>query len=201
MDENNQIISIKSKKYNYLFDTSTILYFQTLYEHSGASIFEALKECNDVNFFVITDVLSELLQGNKGLTPLHLKIFFDHILNSECSMDPNWKENRFLVMENNEVKYIVLNKISPIDYAQVLICQNHKELILVTNDKKMLKSAAQVIKDRRVLGIPALLDKLIFLYPNNQRLKILKETGDNIFIKKHAFGNISEKKFNEIYKK
>ena len=102
-----------------------------------------------------------------------------------------------LIEENGEVKYIVLNNISATDYAQILICQNHKTLILVANDKKMLKSAIQVIKERRVIGIPALLNWLLVLYPDNGRLKALKETGDKLFIKRHAFGNVSEEQFNK----
>jgi len=197
MEENNKIILTKGKKYNFLFDTSTILYFQTLYEHCGASIFEALKECKEVNFFVVTDVLSELMQGKKGINPTQLNSFFDHILNPESSMDHDRKENRFLIEDNGKIKYIVLNNISATDYAQILICQNHKTLILVANDKKMLKSAIQVIKERRVIGIPALLNWLLVLYPDNGRLKALKETGDKLFIKRHAFGNVSEEQFNK----
>jgi hypothetical protein len=201
MDENNKILATKGKKYNFLFDTSTIIYFQVMYEHCGASIFVAFKECSDVNFFVLNDVLSELMQGLRGVNPTQLNIFFDHILNSESSMDHNRKENRFLIEKDGEIKYVVLNNISATDYAQVLICQNHRELILVANDKKMLKSAAQIIKERRVIGIPALLDKLLVLYPSNERLKLLKKTGDELFVKRHALGNISEEQFNKKYKK
>ena len=172
-----------------------------MYEHCGASIFTAIEECPEVNFFVLNDVLSELMQGPKGINPTQLNTFFDHILNSESAMNRDRKENRFLIEENGEIKYIVLNNISATDYAQVLICQNHIELTLVANDTKMLKSAAQVIKGRRVIGIPAFLDKLLAIYPNNERLKVLKKTGDKLFTKKHAFGNISEEQFNKKFKK
>lgn len=59
----------------------------------------------------------------------------------------------------------------------------------------------QVIKGRRVVGIPALLDRLVALYPDNERLKVLKKTGDELFVKTHAFGSISEEQFNKKYKK
>jgi hypothetical protein len=201
VEENTKLILSTGKKYNFLFDTSTILYFQELYIAFGVNIFKVMEECPNVNFFVINHVLSELMQGKKGISPYQLRRFFNHILNSESSTSHNRKENRFLIEEKGEVKYVILNNISATDYAQVLLCQNHRELTLVANDKKMLKSAAQVIKERRVVGIPAMLDRLIHVYPNNKNLKLLKKTGDEMFIKSHAFGNISEEKFNGKYKK
>jgi len=200
VEENNKILLKYGKKYNFLLDTSAILYFQVMHEHSGASIFKALEECRDVNFFVIDLVLSELIQGSKGLNPTQLTSFFNHILTSESAMEPNRKENRFLITDGVEIKYLVLSNISATDYAQILVCQNHTRLVLVANDKKMLKSAAQVLEGRRSVGIPAFLDRLIFLYPQNERLKALKKTGDELFTKKHAFGNISEEKFNQTIK-
>ena len=200
MDHNKQILLTQGKKYNFLFDTSTILYFQVIHQHCGASIFTAINECPEVNFFVLNDVLSELMQGKKGINPTQLSVFMNHILNSESAMDRNRKENRFLIEEDGEIKYIVLSSISATDYAQVLVCQNHAQLILVANDKKMLKSAAQVLEGRRTLGISAFLDRLLLLYPENERLKTLKKAGDKLFVKKHAFGNISEDKFNKNVK-
>lgn len=200
MEENVKILERFGKKHNFLLDTSAILYFQVMYEHCGASIFIALEECNDVNFFVLNLVLSELIQGPKGLNPTQLTTFFNHILNSESAMEPNRKENRFLINDGEEIKYLVLSNISATDYAQVLVCQNHLQLVLVANDKKLLKSAAQVLEGRRSVGIPAFLDRLLVLYPQNERLKALKKAGDELFEKKHAFGNISEDKFNQTIK-
>lgn len=201
MEENNKILLKKSERYNFLFDTSAILYFQVMYQQGGANIFTAIKECPNVNFFVLNEVLSELMQGLKAINPTQLGSFLGHVLNSESSMDRSRKENRFLIEEEGKMKYIILNKISSTDYAQILLCQNHPELTLVANDIKMLKSAAQVVKGRRVIGIPALLDKLLAIYPKNERVKALKETGDKLFIKKHAFGKIYEVQFNKIKKR
>lgn len=192
MENNRKILSEHAKDYNFLLDTSAIRYLQIMHSVSGASIFKVFEECPDVNFFVANVVLSELMNGPNALTPIQIGAFLNHILNSESSMMPERKENRFLVEENGEVKYVELNKISSTDYAQVLLCQNHTELILVTNDKKLIRSAAQVVKGRRVVGIPALFDKLLELYPNNERVKKLKETGEKIFSQKHAFEDIKQ---------
>src|SRR3990167_10833526 len=115
MDHNNQTLLTLGKKYNFLFDTSTILYFQVMHQHCGASIFTAINDCPEVNFFVLNDVLSELMQGEKGINPTQLNLFMNHILNSESAMDRNRKENRFLIEENGEIKYIVLSSISATD--------------------------------------------------------------------------------------
>ncbi len=191
MTENNsKILANVGKKYNFLFDTSTILYFEQMWKQCGASIFIVINEIPDVNFFVCNEVLSELISGDHGFNPAQLNIFFDHILNAESSMNREYKENRFLINEGGEVKYIVLNKISTTDYAQILLCQNHPELVLVANDRKLIKSGVQVVSGGRVIGIPALLDRLLSIYPDNERLKVLKRTGNEIFVKKHAFGKI-----------
>lgn len=188
MEENNQILADTGKQQNFMLDTSAILYFQTIWKNCGASIFTVFKELPDVNFYVCNEVLSELIGGKNGFAPTQLGPFLGHILNAESSMVPGWKENRFLIQENGETKFIVLNKISSTDYAQILLCQNHSELVLVANDRRMIKSGAQVLENR-MIGIPAMLKRLRSVYPNNPRLKTIQDTGDAIFEKKHAFGD------------
>jgi len=121
------------------------------------------------------------------LPPTRFSTFINHVLNAESAINADWKENRFLIKDNGQTKYIVLNKISPTDYAQILLCQNHPELVLVVNDRKMLRSGSQIIPER-IIGIPALLNRLLDVFPENDRLKTLKNTGEYIFKKKHALG-------------
>ncbi len=185
-DQNTNLLAKKGREYNFLLDSSTIIYFEKMHGQCGVSIFTAFQELPDVEFFVCNDVLSELISGTKGFNPIQLRIFVGHIINAESSMMHGWKENRFLVQENGETKYVVLNKISSADYAQILLCQNHPELVLVANDRKMLKSAIQVLGNRAI-GIPALLNQLLQHYPSNKRLQMLKKTGNEMFLQKHAF--------------
>ncbi len=185
MNDNNEILTHKGKQYNFLLDTSAIIYFEKMWQQCGASIFTALNELSDVNFFVCNMVLSEFISGPNRFDPTQLTIFFDHVLNAESAMNPDMKENRFIVEEDGELKYIVLNRISPTDYAQILLCQNHPQLTLVTNDRRMLRSGAHVIPGR-IIGIPALLNRLLSVYPENQRLLTLRDTADRIFDKKRA---------------
>lgn len=187
IDINRNIIAEKGKKYNFLLDTSTIIYLEIIWKKCGANMLMTLEKLPDINFFVTSQVLVELMSGKKGYSTGILGDYDGHILNSEGSFVPNWKENRFLIEQDCEVRYIVLNKISDTDYSQILMCQNHLELTLVTNDRKMLKSGVQVILGRRIFGIPAFLEKLIDLYPKNKRLLVIKETADQMFIKKNPF--------------
>ena len=95
-------------------------------------------------------------------------------------MSHDLKENRFLIEENGQIKYIVLNKVSAQDWGQVLLCQNHPELILVSNDRKLLKSAGIILKER-VIGINALIDRMIQLEPEIQEYRKLKEEALKLF--------------------
>ena len=123
------------------------------------------------------DVFVELSNG-----PRQIPVTFitEHIINSEGSFLPDWKENRFLIKENGEIRYIVLNKISTVDYSQVLLCQNHPELTLVSNDHKLLKSAKVVLIDR-VIGPPSLIEQLIDLHPIHEDLKKITEAVKKIY--------------------
>lgn len=193
MQDNNQLIKKNKKKLNYLLDTSTILYFQKIWEKCGASIFKSLEELDDATYFICNEVASELISGKNGMQVTQLGPFLGKILNAESSMSRDWKENRFLVEENGEIKYVVLNKISSADYAQILLCQNHPELTLVANDRKMLKSAVLILGNNAT-GIPGMLSQLIKLHPKDKRLQIIWKTGNMMFVKKHAISETKSEK-------
>jgi hypothetical protein len=131
-----------------------------------------LKEFPNEYFFVSNEVVVEIENRPRKFK---FGYFINHILNSPISMDSNWKENRFLVKENGETRYITLNKVSNVDYGQISLAQNHPELTLVSNDRKLLKSAAHIIPGR-VLGMPILIERLCDKYPDNKPLKSIKKT-------------------------
>ena len=95
-------------------------------------------------------------------------------------MSYDLKENRFLIEEDGQIKYIVLNKISAQDYNQVLLCQNHPELTLVSNDRKLLKSASLILKERAI-GINTFMDRMIELEPKTKEYQTLKEEALKLF--------------------
>lgn len=162
---NRKIASIKNKKI-YLLDTSLYIRSEEIFEVTGLSLINILHASNKVAFFSTNTVFTELSRGKRQISP---KFIYDHILNSEISMNPKWRENRFIIEKNGKIGYIVLNKISATDYGQILLCQNHPELALVANDHKLLKSAKIILK-KRVIGPPTLIKQLLQFHPQNKKL-------------------------------
>jgi hypothetical protein len=66
-----------------------------------------------------------------------------------ASIDPSSKVNMGLYnATDGQIKSYTHNKISQADQNQILLCQNHLKLVLLTNDHKLLRSAAPVLPNR-----------------------------------------------------
>lgn len=169
------IIKVKISQYTdktlFLLDSSAFCKFEEIEKESGIHLLEIIHNSNKAHFFITNEVLVELMNGPRNLD---IRIYKNHIINVEGSMDPNWKENRLLVEEDGELKYIIGNKVSNVDYNEIMLCQNHSELILVTNDQRMLKNGSRVLPGR-IYGPPRLIERMIELEPNNTRLVKLQE--------------------------
>lgn len=183
---------LKGKKL-YLFDSSVFIRSEEIFKVSGVDFINTFQLLLEEYFFVTNEVLMELSNGPRRL---NLKNLLDHILNTGGRMDRKWKENRFIVENDSKLGYVVLNKISSIDYSQVFLCQNHRILTLVSNDRKLLKSAAQIIPGR-VLGFPVLVERLKNKYPKNINLQIINETIKNIYEMKNALDR--SKKLSKLF--
>ena len=103
---------------------------------------------------------------------LNLELFGSHIINSEFSMKSGYKENKFIYEDNGELRYIVLNKISGNDYAQIHLCQQHKILNIVSNDQKLIKSAKCMLGENRAGGPADLVKFMKYLHPEIKALDI-----------------------------
>lgn len=167
----------------YLFDTGVFARSEEIQKFCGINFVDVFKKLPNEHFFISNEVLCEISNSRN----LNYDYFLNHLLNAEGSMDPNWKENRFLFEENGEIKIVVLNKVSRTDYMQVLLCQNHEELILVSNDRKLLKSAVQVIPGQ-VLGVPVLVERLRRKYSDIKELEMIGNTLKQIYKLKNPFG-------------
>ena len=172
---------LKGKKLH-LFDSSVFVRSEEIFKVSGVDFIDSFQLLEEEYFFVSNEALMELSNGPRRV---NFKSFLNHILNVEGGMDKKWKENRFIIEKDGRLGYIVLNKISSIDYLQVLLCQNHPTLTLVSSDRKLLKSAAQIIPGR-VLGFPVLVERLTNKYPKNKDIKVINETIKNIYEMKNA---------------
>ena len=183
-DFNAQKIKAVEDKFLFLIDSSAYIRFEELEQLTGINLLKLLHESSKHSYYLLAnEVLIELMKSPRIIP---IEPFIEHIINLESAIDKNWKENRFIVEEEGQLKYILLNKISSTDYGQVLLCQNHNQLYLVSNDRKMLKSAAFVIGER-CLGINKLLNKLStiekHMYDN---VEILKRGLDDNFGKRRV---------------
>lgn len=184
MDETiKHFLKKNSGKKIFIIDSSAFCRFEEIQIACGKNILSIMKASSKYTFVILNTVLVELMNGPRSLD---LNFFMNNIVNSEISMDPKWKENRFIIEEDGEIRYVVLNKISAVDYGQISLCQNHPEFSLVTNDEKMLKSASRIIPGR-IFGPAGLLDRLLEFDPNNTDIKLIQLTALKIFSLLHPF--------------
>ena len=89
------------------------------------------------------------------------KKILKHIINNPSAIVNNPdKENRFIKKENNEISVVIGNNISSEDYSTIVLCQHNPDFILVTNDKKMLKSGKLVLQDYQLLNYDNFINEL-----------------------------------------
>jgi predicted nucleic acid-binding protein len=119
-------------------------------------LLDMIEKSNKFDYKITNETAMELANGEmQEIIPVISKKYqkiSGHIINNDtCSIDPNWRENRFLFeAEDGNVYYKVGNKISTVDYGIVLMCQNY-DLILVTEDRRIFKSARLVLPESRVM--------------------------------------------------
>jgi len=85
-----------------------------------------------------------------------------HIITNK---DPILKEDQmssdFIKYEQNKNIYLTNgDKISINDFSLIDICEKNKEYILVTDDKKIIRSARTILDSSRVLNFQQFLDEL-----------------------------------------
>jgi len=70
-------------------------------------------------------------------------------------------QNDYIKYEQDKNIYFVNgNKISINDYSLINICENNKNYILVTDDKKLIRSAKIILNSERILNFQEFLDEL-----------------------------------------
>ena len=74
----------------------------------------------------------------------------------------DYSKSDFIKYEKNKNFYLVNgDKISINDYSLIDICEKNKDYILVTDDKKMTRSAKIILDSSRVLNFQQFMDELI----------------------------------------
>lgn len=180
MDINSKIIDSMKDKEIFLLDNSFVARLEEV--NQIESLLTYISASQRFSYLVSLKVLNEKFRfsGNN-----FLYLFEQNILHDEytANTERGVKENRFIIEIDGVLKYIVLNNISTTDYELVTLCQNHPQLTLVSNDRKLLKSA-RVILGKRVMGSFNFIDYLWESDTDNEILNTVKDLLYSSFEKK-----------------
>lgn len=156
MEENDRRIEAAGGQLNLLIDSSVYHEFTKLEEEIGINPLDLLMKYPQVGFFFTQSMINENVKGRMGFTG-EAAWMFEHSLQDEGSFSER-RESRFLYNDKNgNIRVVTMNNISTQDYSQILVTQNHQDLILVTNDHKMLRSAGALLSGR-LMDLPNMLD-------------------------------------------
>lgn len=151
-----------------LLDSSGFIMWQQISNAMNFDIFKKLDELEGVEFKIMNDVWVELSQKESEKV---MDRFLKNIVNASASYSRNHRFQTSVMLGDDGRPYASRhNKISGVDWAQIQTCQSHKDLILVTNDKKLLKSAATILHGRVNNPIEFLL-KVAVSHPKDGDLK------------------------------
>jgi predicted nucleic acid-binding protein len=148
----------------YLLDTNIVIKVWNKYP----ALLDTIENVKWIDFKISEDIAGELsvkeyVKFNKDfvLSNKFLKLLGHIITNSGPSFTEDSLESDLVKYEKNKNLYLANgDKISINDYSLINICEKNKEYILVTEDKKMLRSAKIILDSSRVLNFEQFLDEL-----------------------------------------
>lgn len=163
MEENDKRITEAGGEFNLLIDSSVYHEFSKIEAEAGTNPLDLLAKYPKVKFFFTQSMINENVRGRMGFTE-ESAWMFEHSLQDEGMF--MGKESRFLYNDvNGDIRTMTMNNISAEDYSQILVAQNHENLILLTNDHRMLKSAGALLSNR-LMDLPNMLDFFSIETPN-----------------------------------
>lgn len=155
MEENDKRIKEAGGELNLLIDSSVYHELNKIEAEIGINPLDLLGHHPKVKFFFTQSMINENIRGKMGFGG-EAAWMFHHSLQDEGAF--MGKESRFLYNDaSGNIRTVTMNNISPEDYSQILIAQNHENLVLVTNDHRMLKSAGALLSNR-LMDLPNMLD-------------------------------------------
>ena len=148
----------------YLLDTNIVIKVWNKYPE----LLDAIENIECIDFKISEDIAGELsvkeyVQFNKDfiLSNKFLKLLGHIITNKGPSFSETCIESDFVKNEKNDSVYFNNgDKISINDYSLIDICEKNKEYILVTDDKKLIRSAKIILNSSRALTFQEFLDEL-----------------------------------------
>ncbi|GIM27606.1 hypothetical protein CPJCM30710_02720 [Clostridium polyendosporum] len=148
----------------YLLDTNIVIRVWNKYPN----LFDNIEKSEGIDFKISQDIAEELSRkefreynGVAILTDKFIKLLGHIINNSIYSLEEDYKTNEYIKYKNNNNIYLVNgDKISVNDYNLIHICEIYKQYILVTEDKKLFKSAKLLLNPSQVLTFNQFIDDL-----------------------------------------
>lgn len=145
---------------NFLLDTNIIIKIW----NENPDLLDFIEKSSCIDYKITNDCMCELANGeiNNFLPQMSPKfrMLVRHIVNSGSQRDKNLKENRFFVIVDGKIFIQVCNKVDAEDYGCIFYCQNHSQYILVSEDKRMRKSAQKVLGSSRVMNYKQFLNAI-----------------------------------------
>lgn len=140
----------------YLLDGNIVDIFEYVLNHTRVDLFEEIEKQEGYTFMFTSGVAAELMNRPGSID---MNIIKHHIINTSGSSSSK-KENRFIIEEDGESRVAFGNMVSIVDWEMVLLCQENKRLMLVTNDYGLTKNALRAIGENRTKTIYSLLNEL-----------------------------------------
>ena len=148
MEHNDKVLAASRGELILLIDSSAYLEIQRIANETEYHALNfIINRYPKIDFFFSADVFREL--NARGISSNAPNIA-SRVLQAEgASIDPSSKVNLGLYNSiDGQIKSYDHNKISQADQNQILLCQNHLQLTLLTNDHRQLRSAAPVLPNR-----------------------------------------------------
>src|SRR6185295_3804211 len=134
MENNDTILAASRGELILLIDSSAYGEIQRLANETGCHALNFIfRRYPKIDFFFSEDVFREL--NARDLSPNALNMAQRFLQAEGVSIDPSSKVDIGLYNSTDgRIKSYRNNKISQADHSQILLCQNHLELTLLTND-------------------------------------------------------------------
>lgn len=144
-----------------LFDANVLSYAQDAFRETGYHLIDYMENIRGRLDWFVSSRIAVDLYNNK----IYDGILSTYILNCDY---PDVKMHLFPYMKKDgNVGFVRLNRISGDDWSQINLAYQYKDLIIVTNDSKMFKSAHTVLSGRAI-AFHDFLDKISAYWPEDE---------------------------------
>jgi rRNA-processing protein FCF1 len=154
----------------YLLDTNIIIKIWSNYP----TLLDTIESIEGIDFKISEDIAGELsvkeyvkFNNDFVLSNKFLKLL-PHIITNKSPVFVKESLGSDLIKynENKNMYFISGDKISINDYSLIDICEKNKDYILVTEDKKIIRSAKIILDSSRILNFQQFLDEITKLKDN-----------------------------------